>query len=163
MSLFWKCPCYICSHQHQYRGFRQVIQTKTGWNRLYPSTVLCLSGTGHIKGISKHTMAVPVGAMVSWSSHRWCVWRTWLVLLCHGAILLLCCGHESMSGVFYFCFLLYSVFAGFTQSFSVSLTTQKNLSRRNNFCLAVHQITLGSRPTPTSLIMSTCRNAVLCV
>lgn len=29
------------------------------------------------------------------------VWRVWLVLLCHGAILLLCRGHESMSGTYY--------------------------------------------------------------
>lgn len=100
MSLFWKCPCYICSHQLQYEEFRRVIQTKTGWSRLYPSTMLCLGGTGHIKDVSKHTVAVPVGAMVSWSSHRY-VWRAWLVLLCHGAILLLCRGHESMSGTFY--------------------------------------------------------------
>lgn len=61
------------------------------------------------------------------------------------------------------CFLKYCVFAGFTQSSSVSPTTQKNLSCLNNFCLAVHQITLGSRPAPASLTIAIYRNAVLCI
>lgn len=31
----------------------------------------------------------------------WSIWRSWLELLCHGAILLLHHGHESMSRTFY--------------------------------------------------------------
>lgn len=73
--------CYICSHPLQYGEVCWVIQTRSGWSRLHPSSRLCLHGTGSSKSISKHTEAVPVGGMVSWSSYRSCVWRTWLELL----------------------------------------------------------------------------------
>lgn len=167
MSLFWKCPTSRNKRQVACATFA-VIHFNMGKSIESSKPEVAGAGCIPLQGCVLVALVLPradlntqrpLGEMVLWSSYRSCVWRTWPS---HGAILLLCHGNKSTSRTFHLSFP-FVVCHDVTQSSSVSHTTRKNLSCLNNFCLAVHQITLGSRPDPAVLVISIYRKAVPCI